>query len=294
VFRNIPEASTRVAELETGGIDVAQQVPMAQIESVNASGTAHTSAISNGCRMYMGFNHENPTFTKNVRLAMNYAIDWEAINQSFFYGAAPRMVTNVNRPWLNENLKPYPYDLNKVNELLTADGYVKNAKGFWEKDGKELAPKIMVYYEQTSERYEVLLSIVDMFRKAGINAEPYYLDKAAAFEKLDKREIDDMFYIASCTSYEGQGDITDLKADSASNYGRWNNPEFEALFDQLLVEFDMNKRAELLNKMQEIVYNEAAIIPLYIMIDVWGINNKLEWEPNPTGRALMKSAKKYK
>jgi len=33
---------------------------------------------------------------------------------------------------------------------------------------------------------------------------------------------------------------------------------------------------------------------LYIMIDVWGINNKLEWEPNPTGRALMKSAKKYK
>jgi peptide/nickel transport system substrate-binding protein len=294
VFRNIPEASTRVAELETGGIDVAQQVPMAQIESVNASGTAHTSAVSNGCRMYMGFNHENPTFTKNVRLAMNYAIDWDAINQSFFYGAVPRMVTNVNRPWLNENLKPYPYDLNKVNELLTADGYVKNAKGFWEKDGKELAPKIMVYYEQTSERYEVLLSIVDMFRKAGINAEPYYLDRAAAFEKLDKREVDDMFYIASCTSYEGQGDITDLKADSASNYGRWNNPEFEALFDQLLVEFDMNKRAELLNKMQEIVYNEAAIIPLYIMIDVWGINNKLEWEPNPTGRALMKSAKKYK
>jgi peptide/nickel transport system substrate-binding protein len=152
----------------------------------------------------------------------------------------------------------------------------------------------MVYYEQSSERYEILLSIVDMFKKAGINAEPYYLERAAAFEKLDKREIDDMFYIGSCTSYEGQGDITDLKADSASNYGRWNNPEFEQLFSQLLVEFDVDKRADLLNQMQVISYNEAAIVPLYIIIDVWGINDKLNWEPNPTGRAIMTGASKVK
>lgn len=294
VYRNIPEASTRVAELETGGIDVAQQVPMAQIETVNTSGMAHTSAIANGCRMYFGFNHENPVFTKNVRLAINYAIDWEAINNSFFFGAVPRMVTNVNPPWLNPDLQPYPYDIEKVNSLMAEEGYAKNSNGIWEKDGQELTPKIMVYYAQSSERYEILLSIVDMFKKAGINAEPYYLERAAAFEKLDKREIDDMFYIGSCTSYEGQGDITDLKADSASNYGRWNNPEFETLFTKLLVEFDMDKRAELLNEMQNISYEEAAIVPLYIIIDLWGVNDKLNWEPNPTGRAIMTSASKEK
>lgn len=294
VYRNIPEASTRVAELETGGIDVAQSVPMAQIETVNSSGVAHTSAIGNGCRMYFGFNHENPTFTKNVRLAINHAIDWDAINNSFFFGAAPRMVTNVNPPWLNPDLTPYTYDLELVNTLMTEDGYTKNSSGIWEKEGKELAPTIMVYYAQSSERYEILLSIVDMLKKAGINAEPYYLERAAAFEKLDKREVDDMFYIASCTSYEGQGDITDLKADSASNYGRWNNAEFEALFDQLLVEFDVDKRADLLNQMQVISYNEASIVPLYIMIDVWGVNDKLNWEANPTGRAIMTGASKVK
>ena len=294
VYRNIPEASTRVAELETGGIDVAQQVPMAQIETVNNSGTAHTSAIANGCRMYFGFNHENPVFTKNVRMAINHAIDWDAINNSFFFGAVPRMVTNVNPPWLNPDLTPYTYDLAKVDSLMTEDGYTKNSNGIWEKDGVEIAPTIMVYYAQSSERYEILLSIVDMFKKAGINAEPYYLERAAAFEKLDKREVDDMFYIGSCTSYEGQGDITDLKADSASNYGRWKNDEFESLFDQLLVEFDVDKRADLLNQMQVISYNEAAIVPLYIIIDVWGVNDKLNWEPNPTGRAIMTDASKIK
>ena len=150
---------------------------------------------------------------KNMRLAMNHAIDWEAINQAFFKGRLPAWSVHVNKPWLNETLQAYPFDLAKVDELMTESGYAKNADGFWAKDGAELAPSIMVYYAQSSERYEVLLSLVDQLRKAGFKADPYYLERAAAFEKLDKREIDDMFFIGSCTSYEGQGDISDLTAE---------------------------------------------------------------------------------
>jgi peptide/nickel transport system substrate-binding protein len=295
IYRAIAEASTRVAELETGGVDVIQSVPMAQYSLVNGFPNASTKAMINGCRMYLGFNHESPRYQdRNVRLALNHAVDWESINQAFFNGNAPRMVLHINKPWLNESLSAYEFDLAKVDSLMTESGYAKNAAGFWVKDGVEFAPSIMVYYAQSSERYEIALSLVDQMRKAGFNADVFYLERAAAFEKLDKREVDDMFFIGSCTSYEGQGDISDLSANSASNYGRWNNPDFEALYAQLLVEFNMDKRRELLNEMQVIMYDEAPQIPLWILIAVWGISDDVDWSPTPTGRALMYSAVKYK
>jgi peptide/nickel transport system substrate-binding protein len=295
VYRAIPEPSTRIAELETGGVDVIQGIPMAQADAVNGMANARVEAVSNGCRQYLGFNFANPWYQdKNVRLAINHAIDWESINQAFFKGSAPRMVVHVNKPWLNESLKAYDFDLAKVDELLTASGFKKGADGIYEKDGKKLAPSIMVYYAQTSERYEVLLSLVDQMKKAGIAAEPYYLESSAAFEKLDKRQIDDMFFIGSCTSYEGQGDISDLEKDSGSNYGRWENADFEAMFTDLLKEFDLNKRHEILDKMQVLLYEEAPMVPLWIRVDVWGISKNVDWHPNPSGRALMLSAAKYK
>jgi len=295
IYRQIPEASTRVAELETGGVDVVQSVPMAQLDAVNALENARTESMINGCRQYIGFNHANPVYMdKNVRQAMNYAINWEEINQAFFKGAVPRLPVHVNKPWQNEDLEAYPFDLAKVDELMTASGWAKNADGFWAKDGAELAPSIMVYYAQSDERYEILLSLVDQLRKAGFKADAFYLERAAAFEKLDKREIDDMFYIRSCTSYEGQGDISDLTTDSGSNYGRWSNPDFEVLYAQLLSEFDMDKRAELLDQLQVIVYEESPILSLMIGIANWGISEQVDWHPDPSGRALMDRAAKYK
>jgi ABC-type transport system substrate-binding protein len=249
----------------------------------------------NGCRMYLGFNHKNPVYMdKNVRLAMNHAINWEEINQAFFKGQAPRMVLHINEPWLNDDLEAYPFDLAKTDELMTASGFAKNANGFWEKDGQEFAPSIMVYYAQGSERYEILLSLVDQLRKAGFNADAFYLERAAAFEKLDNKTIEDMFLIGSCTSYEGQGDISDLAAASSSNYGQWSNAEFEELYAQLLTEFDMAKRAELLDAMQVIMYDEAPQIPLWILIAVWGISEDVDWSPDPSGRAKMDRAVKFK
>ena len=295
VYRQIPEASTRVAELETGGVDVIQSVPMAQVDAVNALENARTESMINGCRQYLGFNHANPVYMdKNVRQAMNHSVNWDEINQAFFKGAVPRLKVHVNKPWQNEDLPEIAFDLAKVDELMTASGFAKNADGFWAKDGAELAPSIMVYYDRSDERYEILLAIVDQLRKAGFKADAFYLERAAAFEKLDKREIDDMFYIRSCTSYEGQGDISDLTADSGSNYGRWSNADFETLYAQLLGEFDMDKRAELLDQLQEIVYEEIPVVSLFVGIANWGISEMVDWHPDPSGRALMDRAAKYK
>jgi peptide/nickel transport system substrate-binding protein len=287
-FRNVPEASTRIAELATGGVDVAQNVPVAKFSEVEAIEDARLVSKMGGCRMFFGFNHADPQFAdKNVRQAMNYAVDWETINDVFFNGAAPRMVINVNPPWLNEDLDAYPFDPEKAKELMLASGYAPNANGMMEKDGEVFSPEIMIYYDPTSDRYEILTAIIDMYQKVGINASAVPTERSVAIDKLINKEFGDMFFMGSCSSFEGQGDITDLASTSVTNYGGWVNEEFMTLYEQLLVEFDPAVRAQLLDEMQVIAFEEAPQVWLYRLINSYGISNGIDWDPPITGRIHM-------
>jgi peptide/nickel transport system substrate-binding protein len=292
VFRNIPEASTRIAELSTGGADVAQNIPVAKFSEVEAIDTARLVSKMGGCRMFFGFNFADPTYQdKNVRQAMNYAVDWDTINDVIFGGAAPRMVVNVNPPWLNESLSAYTYDPDKAKELLAASGYTPNADGMMEKDGVVLSPEIMIYYDPTSDRYEVLTSIIDMYQQIGINASAIPTERSVAIDKLINKDFGDMFFMGSCSSFEGQGDITDLATTSVTNYGGWDSPEFMDLYNKLLVEFDPAVRAQLLDDMQVIVFEEAPQVFLYRLINSYGIANRIDWDPPITGRIHMFNVK---
>jgi peptide/nickel transport system substrate-binding protein len=56
VWRIIPEASTRSAELIAGNVDIITNVAPDQIDAVNASGNAEVQAVQGTRRMYVGFN----------------------------------------------------------------------------------------------------------------------------------------------------------------------------------------------------------------------------------------------
>ena len=62
-----------------------------------------------------------------------------------------------------------------------------------------------------------------------------------------------------------------------NNYGRYSNPEFDALLDQATTEADLAKRAELLGQAEKIAMDEFAAIPIY-----WYIASNVV-TPNITG-----------
>ena len=292
VWRKIPEASTRIAELVTGGVDIATALPVAKFAEVQDAPGTRLESVVGGCRMTLGMKHSNPLFQdKRVRQALNYAIDWETINAAIFEGTAPRMVVNVNPPWLNESLTAYTYDVEKAKSLLAEAGWTdSDGDGTLDKDGQPLAPKVLVYYDATSDRYEVITAIIDMYRKAGINAEIVPSERSVAVDQLINKTYDDMYFIGSCSSFEGQGDISDLEAASVSNYGGWNNADFQAKFEQLRGTFEPEQRATILDEMQQIVYDEAPLVFLYRLVDNYGISERLSWTPSASGRINLATA----
>ena len=123
IFKPIPEAATRLAALETGGVDIIVNVPP---EYINHVGSGIEIATIPGTRaFFLGMNvNVEPFDDVRVRQAMNYAVDVDAIIEFVLNGLARR----IDNPLLPEAFgytptPVYHYDPEKAVSLLTEAGY---------------------------------------------------------------------------------------------------------------------------------------------------------------------------
>jgi peptide/nickel transport system substrate-binding protein len=79
-FRIIPESSTRLAELQTGAIDIMKSVEVAQADTVKGKGFLDLVKVDSPTVYNIRFNSKQaPVDNVKVRQAINYAIDKESI-----------------------------------------------------------------------------------------------------------------------------------------------------------------------------------------------------------------------
>ena len=125
IFRPIPETSTAISELKSGGVDVITNVPPEQMDGLNTD-TTKVVAKATDRLFYINVNtlEEGPLQNKLVRQAIAYAIDVDAINESLLGGMAQR--TAINLPLeafgYDASLTPYEYNPEKAKELLAEAG----------------------------------------------------------------------------------------------------------------------------------------------------------------------------
>jgi peptide/nickel transport system substrate-binding protein len=63
---------------------------------------------------------------------------------------------------------------------------------------------------------------------------------------------------------------------SKSNYARYCTPEYDALWQQVAAELDPEARRALFVQMNDLLINEAAVMPIVHRADVSGVSNQLE------------------
>lgn len=283
IFRPIPELATRIAELETGGADIIVNVAPDKHAAVNGLSNARLESVQGGRRIFVGLTQYGNPYLKDarVRQALNYAVDFDAIIKSLLNGIGERKGVNVNAPWANPNVKPYPYDVAKAKALLAEVGFTKtNGDGLLVNEKGET---LKLTFNTPNGRYikdkDIAMAIGADLRKAGVDVEVLPQEWSAYVAKLDKFDVADLFLIGSGSSFEGQADISDVQAKSGSNYAQYNNPEFEQRWAKLVAEVDMEKRRALLNEMQEILKNDPPYIFLYMQVDSYGVSKRLNWKP---------------
>jgi peptide/nickel transport system substrate-binding protein len=130
-FRPIPEAATRAAELEAGGVHLIQDVLPDQIDDLEEAGlvVVPDEAFQLQYVFFVTDDEALPTHDVRVRQALNYAVDVDAIVENLLAGLGSRIASPIGPGYLgyNPDVAPYPYDPQKALDLLAEAGY---ADGF--------------------------------------------------------------------------------------------------------------------------------------------------------------------
>ncbi|MBD7985773.1 ABC transporter substrate-binding protein [Sporosarcina sp. Sa2YVA2] len=286
IFKSIPDNSARLNALIAGEIDLADGINPADGEMIEDNKDLQLIKRPSMNVGYLGLTVTREPFNnKEVRQAMNHAIDKETIINSFFEGQA-NIAKNPMPPSIfgyNDDIEGYAYDPKKAKELLTKAGYT---------DGFEMElwamPVPRPYMPDGAKVAEVIQSnLADIGIKAKIVTYdwPTYLDKAS------KGEAD--AFMLGWTGDNGDADnflyvLLDEDNIGSNNYTYFKNDKMHDLFIEAQTEVDEKKRIALYEEAQEIIHDEAPWVPLAHSTPLLAASKGVTgFVPHPTGSDLL-------
>jgi len=201
---------------------------------------------------------KNPALKdKRIRQAINYGFDREKmirflrnnIGVPATAGFVPKGLPSFNP----SAVKGYTYNPDKARELIKAAGY-SNANPL---------PEILL--ETTSSYIDLCTFIQKQLKDIGINVRLEQMPPASLREKISKSESN--FFRASwIADYpDAESFLTILYGPypAPPNYTRFDNPKFNELYQAALLENDNAKRYALYNEMDNVLIEEAPVVPLF-------------------------------
>ena len=297
VWRVIPEASTRSAELIAGNVDIVANVSPDQAGTINASGRAEVQAVAGTRRIYVGFNFRSELFensegalaiqNKLVRQAMNYAVDVPTICSQLLGTECERATGLVNPPNDNPNLEPYAYDPELAEQLLDEAGYPRGADGV----------RFTITLQSPNNRYlndgNVALAVGQFLTDVGIQTEVELLDFASVYVPLivaqGGNQAGPLFLLGSGgTLADARIDMTDLsRPDAGTNYTGYTNPEWYSGWDRLAAATSPAEEREIINDMLATFYDDAPWLMMYFQPDFYGVSTRIDWEARRDEKVLV-------
>jgi oligopeptide transport system substrate-binding protein len=221
-----------------------------------------TYYYSFNCMPKLPGGRPNPLRDVRVRQALAMSIEKERI---------VREVGRLNQPVTNDLIPPgifedyksppgLPYDVAKARELLAEAGY-PNGAGF---------PRLKILYNTEGPHGDIAQIIRrDWLNNLGIETELSGVEVKVFGKWLNTQQYD----IARSSwygDYDDPSTFTDMyKTDSEENNAKWSNAKYDALCAAAQSEQDPHRRFGLLSQAENILLNEAPIVPLYTYVGVY-------------------------
>jgi peptide/nickel transport system substrate-binding protein len=292
VFRVIPEASTRVAALLAGEVDIIQGLPPELVDTLSLTEGVAVKTAPGTQPKWMELNVTNPLFADvNVRQALNYAVDKDLIVEAIYGGRAvslPGPLSPFNN-FVNQSLAPYPYDPDKALELLTAAGWSdSDGDGILDKEGQPLAFTI-----DTLEEWRPLAEgVAGMFREIGIDAGVRFWEYSVVQPQLLACERQAYLDDWGDSAFDPVGHFEAKWATFAEGqpYGRGNfscysNARVDELIKAGETEADQTARQAIYDEAQQLVYDDAPAVFLILPEEAEASAARVQnWEPAADSR----------
>jgi peptide/nickel transport system substrate-binding protein len=272
VFRYLPESTTQPAALQNNEVDMIYGQPqLDQVKIVEAIPDV-TSQINFGLQYeHLDFNTKNPLLADvAVRKAFATGLNIQQIVDRTVKQFSDKATILGNRFFMNGQPEYQDHrgsygngDIAAAEKLLTDAGYAKGGDGIFAKGGKKLSFNISTTQgNKLRETQEQLIQA--QAKEFGMELKIKNAEADVLFgEWLPKGNFDISNFAWVGTPFPVSSNQPTFATGSAQNYGKYSNPKVDELFTQAIAQLDPAKSAELVNQVDQLLWDDMATLPLY-------------------------------
>lgn len=259
------DASAKAMALQNGQVDLVENITNVSDIQTLQNDPNFTVDIASGVRCgFAWMNFKGVLGNKILRQAMQMALDHETICQSNtiggLYTAGYSVLPSTLSYGYDKLTNTYPYDPEAAKKLLDDNGIKDtDGDGIRELDGQNINLRFISYENRLlndfSDAFTLYLTEIGIGVTAEYGSSDDQWTKLVAFDY----DLNNNNWTTVAT-----GDPTEYMANwyskSEANYCGYQSDEYDALYEELLTEFDTAKRAELLQKMQQVLIDDAVCL----------------------------------
>jgi peptide/nickel transport system substrate-binding protein len=277
IIKFVPDAMSRVAEVETGAADLTLEIPYEEMDRLKGKGLQGGAHPVSDIGMIF-LTSKDIMLDANVRKALALAIDKKAIVEKLLRGNATAIDTlNAPQYMAFDKSISVKHDPEMAKQLLAKSGYsaskpvkfkMQTTRGFKPKD------------------YEMVQAIAGMWRKVGIEAELEIYEIAKHFELRAQHALAPAAFYNWGNSIGDPSTSTGFAMFTHSPHSAWKTKDVDDQIGPLWGEKDETKRIAGYKKVDRYIAENALVIPLLQYHQPVVYRNGLKFTPHTAGFVL--------
>jgi peptide/nickel transport system substrate-binding protein len=265
VFRIVKDASTRAAELRSGGVDIIAAPPVPQLDMLD-SGDTHVVPVKGGRLIIYPMHVKQPPFDKGkVREAMNLAVNREAIVKSVLGGRGTVLAGPFTPAWLGYDpaVKPFPYDPPRARQLLAEAGYPQGFETTW-----SISSGVFLKDAEIAE------AVAGQLRQVGVRVKLVPTERS----KIQKDAVEGTFQGMTSIAWGAQFE-PDAMLSWVFARPHLSTPRIMELVQQGRGEVNLEKRRAIYQDLYRQAHDEALWLFVHAQDELWAERRDVNWTP---------------
>ncbi|MFA6597066.1 MAG: ABC transporter substrate-binding protein [Ignavibacteriaceae bacterium] len=294
IFKVIPEYNARLTQLKNGEVDLAEYLKPENVSELKKLGTLNIASLKGREYDYLGWNNLDPALYKanhkivpnkffgsvKVRQALSMAINRNEILSEYLRGygeLANSPISPIFKNAVDENLKPYTFDLEKAKSLLAEEGWVdKDNDGILEKNGVKFKFTLTISSNNPRRIFAATL-IKNTFKQLGIAMNIEQLELGMLIDRINTKSVDAwmaswIIPIPLDLKFSWYSNL----ATTPMNFPSYQNKELDALLDKLETKISRQQKNEIYKKIEALLYRDQPVTFLYWIDNIVAYNKKIK------------------
>jgi oligopeptide transport system substrate-binding protein len=253
-----PDGEAGLRRLRAGELDTQDPIPPLQIDFLRANMPDALHLVPTLTIAYLSINlTRKPLDDVRIREALNLAIDRETLVERILklgeppaYNMVPPGIANYpGGAAMRLQSMPFEQRLQRAQELMRAAGYTP-----------ERPLRIRWATTTNPVTRQTIAPLQEMWRKIYVDVEIVQTDTQINYQKLEDGDFD-IGTAGWIADYNDASNFLDvLRKGGGNNYGRYDNPKFDALLDQAAAERDLARRGQILAQAEQMMLDEFPLV----------------------------------